>query len=189
MKHRPALFLDRDGVINVDHAYVFQRDHFEFIEGIFDLCRAAKQLGYLIFVVTNQAGIGRGYYTEQDFLSVTEWMCDVFNSQGVIIDKVYFCPSHPQYGLGEYRIDSPYRKPNPGMILQAVEEFSVDLEKSLLIGDKQSDMQAGITAGVMCNLLYSTNYPVNEILDDKIITISSLSQAIPFLTNTTTSKM
>lgn len=188
MNLHPALFLDRDGIINVDHAYVYQQEYFEFIEGIFDLCRAAKQLDYLVFVVTNQAGIGRGYYTEQDFLSVTEWMCDVFRSKGVTIDKVYFCPSHPRYGLGEYRIDSPYRKPNPGMILQAAKEFRVDLEKSLLVGDKQSDMQAGIAAGIGCNLLYSTNDSVSEILSDKIITISSLIQAIPYLANATTSR-
>ncbi|MDD5579625.1 MAG: HAD-IIIA family hydrolase [Methylobacter sp.] len=71
---RRALFLDRDGVINIDHAYVCQPEHFEFVDGIFELCRTAKQLGYLIFVVTNQAGIGRGFYTEQDFLELSDWM-------------------------------------------------------------------------------------------------------------------
>jgi D-glycero-D-manno-heptose 1,7-bisphosphate phosphatase len=151
---RPALFLDRDGVINIDHAYVCRQEDFHFVDGIFDLCRSAKRLGYLIFVVTNQAGIGRGYYTVQDFLKLTHWMCGVFSAQGVVIDKVYFCPTHSEYGVNEYKVDSLYRKPNPGMLLQAAAEFDVDLAKSVLVGDKETDIQAGIAAGVACNLLY-----------------------------------
>lgn len=153
--NRPALFLDRDGVINVDHAYVCRPENFEFIDGIFELCRTARQLGYLIFVVTNQAGIGRGYYTEQDFLDLTGWMCEIFKAQGIAIDKVYYCPSHPEYGVGQYKVDSPFRKPAPGMLLQAAEEFGVDLARSVLVGDKETDIQAGIAAGVSCNLLYA----------------------------------
>ena len=98
------------------------------------LCRAATRLGYLIFVVTNQAGIGRGYYTERDFLKLTEWMCGVFKGQGIVIDKVYFCPSHPEHGVGKYKVDSSFRKPEPGMILQAAEECDVDLARSVVVG-------------------------------------------------------
>jgi D-glycero-D-manno-heptose 1,7-bisphosphate phosphatase len=152
---RPALFLDRDGVINVDHAYVSKPENFEFVEGIFDLCRTANRLGYLIFVVTNQAGIGRGYYTEQDFLKLTEWMCGAFQSQGIVIHKVYFCPSHPEHGVGKYKVDSSFRKPGPGMILQAAEEFDIDLTRSVVVGDKETDIQAGVAAGVLRNLLYA----------------------------------
>lgn len=151
----PALFLDRDGVINIDRAYVSKPEHFEFVDGIFELCHTARQLGYLIFVVTNQAGIGRGYYTEQDFLNLTGWMCGIFNARDIAIDKVYFCPSHPEYGVGQYKVDSPFRKPGPGMLLQAAEEFCVDLASSVLVGDKETDIQAGIAAGVGCNLLYA----------------------------------
>lgn len=140
---RPALFLDRDGVINVDHGYVGKQEDFEFFPGIFDLCRIVKQAGYLVFVVTNQSGIGRGYYTEQDFLKLNDWMCGVFKEHGVEIDKVYYCPS----------LDSPNRKPGPGMILRAAEEFDVDLSRSVLVGDKDTDIQAGIAAGVGINLL------------------------------------
>ena len=154
MNLRPALFLDRDGVINVDHAYVCTQDQFQFIEGIFELCRRAKELGYLIFVITNQAGIARGYYTERDFLDLTEWMCGIFAVQGAAIDKVYFCPFHPEFGIGRYKVDSPFRKPGPGMILQAAQEFDVDLKNSVLVGDKESDIEAGLAAGVGCNLLY-----------------------------------
>lgn len=155
MSGRPALFLDRDGVINVDHAYVCRPEHFEFVDGIFELCRTARQRGYLIFVVTNQAGIGRGYYTEQDFLDLTDWMHEVFRAQGIVIDKVYFCPCHPECGIGQYKVESPFRKPGPGMLLQAAEEFGVDLAGSVLVGDKETDIQAGIAAGVTCNLLYA----------------------------------
>ncbi len=105
MTRRPALFLDRDGVINIDHAYVCKKENFEFVDGIFDLCKRAINLGYRIFVITNQAGIGRGYYSEQDFLSLTDWMCEVFKSHGVLIDKVYFCAFHPEHGVEHYKQD------------------------------------------------------------------------------------
>jgi len=154
LKRRPALFLDRDGVINVDHAYVHKPDNFEFVDGVFDLCRHAKRLGYLIFVVTNQAGIGRGYYTEQDFHALTGWMCSRFDAEGASIDKVYFCPFHPEHGIGKYKVDSPFRKPGPGMILQAADEFGVDLVRSVLVGDNETDIRAGMAAGVGRTVLY-----------------------------------
>lgn len=150
---KPALFLDRDGVINVDHGYVFRQSDFEFTEGIFDLCRHAKSAGYLIFVVTNQAGIGRGLYSEDDFHDLTRWMCDVFVREGCAIDKVYFCPTHPEHGIGRYKVESPRRKPYPGMILEAAAEFDVDLTRSVLVGDKLSDIQAGVAAGIEHNIL------------------------------------
>ncbi|MBC7993952.1 MAG: HAD family hydrolase [Rhizobacter sp.] len=151
---RPALFLDRDGVINIDHAYVHRREDFDFVEGIFDLCRLAHERGYLIFVVTNQAGIGRGKYTEQDFHALTDWMCEVFRAEGAPITRVYFCPFHAEHGVGAYKLDSPFRKPNPGMILQAEQEFGVDLAASVLVGDTETDIQAGVRAGIGRNLLF-----------------------------------
>lgn len=151
---RRALFLDRDGVINVDHAYVFKKENFEFIDGIFPLCREAKRLGYLIFVITNQAGIGRGYYTKQEFIHLTEWMKSVFIAEGCEIAKVYYCPYHPEHGIGKYKRETDCRKPKPGMILRAAKEFGVDIEHSVLVGDKLSDIQAGFAAGVGCNLLF-----------------------------------
>ena len=154
MAQRAALFLDRDGVINVDRAYVHRPQDFDFIEGIFDLCRNARQHDYLVFVVTNQAGIARGFYTEDDFLQLTRWMCGEFERRGAIIDKVYFCPFHAEHGIGPYKRDSPLRKPAPGMILQAAQEFDVDLGGSVLVGDMETDIQAGIGAGVGINLLF-----------------------------------
>ncbi len=143
-----ALFLDRDGVINVDHAYVHRREDFQFIDGIFELCRSARSRGYRIFVVTNQAGIGRGYYTEDDFHALTAWMLERFAAEGAPIDKVYFCPFHPEHGVGAYKLDSPMRKPGPGMIQQAAREFGVDLAASMLVGDMDTDIQAGVAAGI-----------------------------------------
>lgn len=148
MRLKPALFLDRDGVINVDHGYVHRIDHFEFLPGIFDLCRAARARDHRVVVVTNQAGIGRGLYTEREFSELTEWMRARFNDEGAPIDGVYFCPTHPTAGIGVYRVQSAFRKPAPGMILQAAAELGLDLAASVLVGDKASDAVAGASAGV-----------------------------------------
>lgn len=153
MTQRRALFLDRDGVINVDHGYVCSQEAFEFIDGVFDLCLAAQRAGYLVIVVTNQAGIGRGYFTEAAFRSLTDWMCTKFREQGVEIAHVYYCPYHPEHGVGVFRRDSEMRKPNPGMILKAAQEFVLDLQASLLVGDKETDVAAGRAAGVGRNVL------------------------------------
>lgn len=148
---RPALFLDRDGVINVDHGYVGRKEDFEFIPWIFNACLLAQQLGYLIFVVTNQSGIGRGYYTEQAFLELNDWMVGVFKEHGIDIAKVYYCTS----------LYSSDRKPEPGMIIRAAKEFDVDLANSILVGDNETDVQAGIAAGVGVNLLiYGGNHGI-----------------------------
>lgn len=152
-----ALFLDRDGVINVDYAYVHQAEKFEFIEGIFDLCRVAKEKDYKIIVITNQAGIGRGYYSEDDFHELTHWMLSEFSRQEVEIDDVYFCPFHPEKGIGEYRKDDPCRKPNPGMIFKAIREHGIDPDQSILVGDKESDVEAGINAGIRKNFMFKPN--------------------------------
>jgi D-glycero-D-manno-heptose 1,7-bisphosphate phosphatase len=151
---KPALFLDRDGVINIDHAYVHRKEDFDFVDGIFDLVRTARERGYLVFVITNQAGIGRGKYTEADFHTLTEWMCAEFAARGAPIDKVYFCPYHAEHGIGHYKAESEFRKPNPGMILQAAREFDVDLAASVLLGDMETDIQAGVRAGVGTTLLF-----------------------------------
>lgn len=147
-----ALFLDRDGVINVEKNYVFKIEDFEFIEGIFELIKTFQDKGYLIIVITNQAGIGRGYYTEEDFHKLNNWMIEQFKQRGITITDVYYCPYHPTHGIGEYLKDSYDRKPNPGMILKAGERYSIDLKQSVLIGDKDTDIKAGQAAGIPKNL-------------------------------------
>jgi D-glycero-D-manno-heptose 1,7-bisphosphate phosphatase len=149
----PALFLDRDGVINIDRGYVHRVDQFEFLPGIFELARFAAKLAWPIIVVTNQAGIGRGLFCEADYQAVNEWMCDRFQTERAPIAKVYHCPFHPELGVGDYRLDHPWRKPKPGMILQAAANLNLDLSRSTLIGDKVSDMEAAAAAGVPGRIL------------------------------------
>lgn len=149
-----ALILDRDGVVNLDKDYVYRIEDFEFIDGIFNLCRDAAAQGYLIFIITNQSGIGRGYYTEADFHALTDWMKARFHEEGVTITQVYFCPYHPVHGIGKYKQDSNDRKPNPGMILRAAQDYDLDLSDCILVGDRESDMKAAQTAGVGHKVLY-----------------------------------
>lgn len=145
---RRALFLDRDGVINVDHGYVHQPERTEWIPGIFELARAAQVAGYLPVVVTNQAGIARGFYTEAQFLDYTRWLHAEFARRGAPLFGTYYCPHHPTAGLGNYRRECGCRKPAAGMILRAGEDLSLDLGASLLLGDKESDMEAASVAGL-----------------------------------------
>ena len=179
MQYR-ALLLDRDGVINVNHGYVHSPENFEFIEGIFDLAKEAHAQQYKLVVITNQAGIARGFYSEQQFHELSSWMCKQFVSQGLPIARVYFSPFHPTEGLGVYKRDDDSRKPRPGMILQAKHELNLDLENSILIGDKASDIQAGIAAGVGCNILFSKENFV-ELSCPSYQRISFLREAISFL--------
>jgi D-glycero-D-manno-heptose 1,7-bisphosphate phosphatase len=149
-----ALFLDRDGVINVDYGYVHTMDRFEFLPGIFELARFWTQdVQRPIVVVTNQAGIGRGYFTEGDYQNLTRWMCDRFAAEGAAIQRVYHCPYHPTDGVGAYRADHPWRKPNPGMFLQAAADLDLDLGSCIIIGDKMSDICAAAAAGVDLRVL------------------------------------
>lgn len=154
-----ALFLDRDGVINEDGHFIHRPEEFRFMDGIFELCRAAADKGYLLIIVTNQSGIARGMYSEADFLKLTDWMCAKFREENVLIDKVYFCPYHPKDGVGSYKQDSYDRKPHPGMILRARDEFGIDLGRSIIIGDKDSDMEAGRRARVGKLCLLAGEYP------------------------------
>ena len=171
--HR-ALFLDRDGVINLERGYVHRREKFQFQKGIFELCQAAQTLGYLLIVTTNQAGIARGYYTELDFLELTEWMIDKFAEQQVQIARVYYCPYHPVHGKGQYKYDSPDRKPKPGMLLRAQRDFDLNLLSSVLIGDKASDMQAATAAGIGRKILLRPEITEMELQEDNCYVSTSL---------------
>ncbi len=167
-----AVFLDRDGVINIDHGYVSKAAEFEFIEGVFEACRYLQSLGYLLIVVTNQSGIGRGYYTEQDFTDLTRWMLSEFNQNGVDITDVYFCPHHPKHALPMYQIECDCRKPEPGMLLNAIEKYKIDPKKSVMIGDKISDVQAGHAANIATTVLLQCGQALSAeatILADQIL--------------------
>ncbi len=176
-----ALFLDRDGVINHDSGYTSNVENFRFIDGIFDLCRTARQSGYLLIVVTNQAGIGRGYYSEQDFFRLTKWMCERFEAEGAPITDVFYCPYHPEHGIGYYKIDSLDRKPNPGMLLRAAEKHGLDLGRSIMIGDKDSDMQAASKAGVGVRCHYLSRADGEVVSDVATHQIRSLGESVSLL--------
>ncbi|MBU4318858.1 MAG: HAD family hydrolase [Proteobacteria bacterium] len=148
-----AAFLDRDGIINMDTGYVYKKEDFLFVPGIFNLCRVLIEKDYRIILITNQSGIGRGIFTLEDFNRLNQWMIKQFQEKGVSILKVFFCPHHPTEARGEYKTVCSCRKPAPGMIFQAREEFRINLNESILIGDKPSDILAGINAGIPDNYL------------------------------------
>ncbi len=138
-----AAVLDRDGVINEDFGYVGKIEDFKFKEGIFELLKLLQELGFTLFIVTNQSGIARGYYTEDDFYKLTQWMIEEFKKLGIEIKDVRFCPHHPDI-TGECEC----RKPKPGMILDLSEKYGIDLKNSIMIGDSNRDIEAAINAGI-----------------------------------------
>lgn len=159
---KPAVFIDRDGVINVDRGYVHTVDDFEYIEGVFEACKKLKEMGYLLVLVTNQAGIARGMYTEDEFLTLTEWMDWNFVDNGVEFDGIYYCPHHPTEGKGDYLQDCNCRKPKPGMLISARDFLKIDMAKSVMIGDKADDMKAAEAAEVGTKVLVRTGKPITE---------------------------
>ncbi|GAB6074832.1 D-glycero-beta-D-manno-heptose 1,7-bisphosphate 7-phosphatase [Nautilia lithotrophica] len=138
-----AAFLDRDGVINIDTGYVGSIKDFKFKDGIFELLKLLQNLGFSLFIVTNQSGIARGYYSEEDFYKLTEWMKEKFKKEGIEIKDVRFCPHHPDI-TGECEC----RKPKPGMILDLAEKYNIDLKNSIMIGDSDRDIEAAKRAGI-----------------------------------------
>lgn len=145
---RPAVFLDRDGVLNVDHGYVSNRTNFEWIPGAIEAVRALNVGGYYVFVATNQSGIARGLYTEQDMHLLHEYMAGEFKRAQAHIDDWRHCPFHSEGTIEKFTQASDWRKPGPGMILDLMKAWPVDRESSVLIGDKESDVQAARAAGV-----------------------------------------
>ncbi|TKB43083.1 D-glycero-beta-D-manno-heptose 1,7-bisphosphate 7-phosphatase [Thalassotalea mangrovi] len=174
-----ALFLDRDGIINIDHGYVSKIESFDFNPGIFELCYAAQQKGYLLIVITNQSGIGRGKYTEQDFQVLTEWMKGKFSEQQITINDVFYCPHHPTNAKPPYLQDCQCRKPGPGMIVDAAKRHNIDLSQSIFLGDKSSDMEAAQAANVSTRILLSGQYPIDA--DFNAVRVESLAQVVKFL--------
>ncbi|MFZ7175265.1 D-glycero-beta-D-manno-heptose 1,7-bisphosphate 7-phosphatase [[Pasteurella] aerogenes] len=156
-----AIFLDRDGTLNIDYGYVHEIDQFHFIEGSIEALQQLKQMGYLLVLVTNQSGIARGYFSEQQFLQLTEWMDWSLADRGVDLDGIYYCPHHPD-GIGEFKQDCDCRKPKAGMLNQAIKELKIDPARSIMIGDKMEDMIAGKSAGIKTNVLVRSGKPISE---------------------------
>ncbi|WP_405329042.1 D-glycero-beta-D-manno-heptose 1,7-bisphosphate 7-phosphatase [Ruminobacter sp.] len=158
---KAAVFLDRDGVINVEKDYVYTIDEFEFIEDSIEALKIIQDKGYALVVVTNQSGIARGYYTEEDFLKLTEWMDWCLIDRGVTLDGIYYCPHHPEKGIGKYKVDCNCRKPKAGLIFDAVKQLDIDLGRSVMVGDKVSDIECGKNAGIKRNYLVRSGHAIS----------------------------
>ncbi len=145
---RKAAFLDRDGVINEDKGYVYRWQDFKFIPGTINSLKRLKELGYALVIVTNQSGLARGYYTEREFHYLNAKINQYLIKNGVVLDKIYYCPHHPKGHVRKFSINCECRKPAPGMILRAKQELDLCLQGSILFGDKCSDGQAAQAAGI-----------------------------------------
>lgn len=168
-----ALFLDRDGVVNVDRGYVHDWADFAFIPDIFTLLKQAKQKGYLLLLVTNQSGIGRGYYSQQDFQNLSDHMqAHLKKRLGFGLDHIYHCPHAPEASC-------PCRKPKLGMLRQALNDFDLNLDQSIMLGDKLSDMQFGLEGGMGTNLWLCSQA---SLVHKRLYHIDRLEQALDFLT-------
>ena len=141
-----ALFLDRDGVINFDYGYVHKKENFHFRSEIFNICKQALLNKYKIIVITNQSGIGQNLFTKKDFILLNKYMLTKFLENKINISDIYYCPYHPIKGKGKYLKDSFNRKPNPGMLIQASKDHSINLSESIMIGDKETDYKAALNA-------------------------------------------
>jgi D-glycero-D-manno-heptose 1,7-bisphosphate phosphatase len=153
MKKRPAIFLDRDGTVNIEKQYLHRARDWEWIPGAMDALIQLKSAGYLLIVISNQAGIARGYYRENDLLDLHAWVNEQLAPVHASLDAFYFCPHHPDFS----KEPCSCRKPLPGLILRAEREWNIDIPRSWMVGDKLSDVQAGFAAGCK-NILVRTGY-------------------------------
>jgi D-glycero-D-manno-heptose 1,7-bisphosphate phosphatase len=159
---RPAVFFDRDGVLNKDIGYLFESDRLVWVDGACDAVKTVNDLGYFAFVVTNQSGVARGLYDEAQVLALHRWMAEELAKVGAHIDAFEYCPYHPEGTVERYRRVSHRRKPGPGMINDLLERFPVDTERSFLVGDQPSDLEAARAAGLKGYLF--TGHNLQEFL-------------------------
>ena len=165
-----TVFLDRDGVINKEVGYLHKIQDFEFIDGVFEACLYFKSLNYQIIVVTNQSGIGRGYYNEGDFHIINNWMLEQFKNKRIEILDVFFCPHDPESNCD-------CRKPKPGMFNQANEKHDIDMEKSWMIGDKEADVAAANSAGIKNTILVKSGHTIDEENSNARFILGSIDKA------------
>ncbi len=180
-----ALFLDRDGIINHDSGYTHRREDFVFMDGIFDLAACAGRAGFLLVIATNQSGIGRGLYTEDDFHHLMRWVTGEFAARGAPIARVEFCPEHPTAGIGPYRRVTDRRKPGPGMLRDAAAALTLDLPASVIVGDKASDAEAGRRAGVGTLILVSDDPAERRLAPPGTLAMTSIRAVTDWLLRVT----
>jgi D-glycero-D-manno-heptose 1,7-bisphosphate phosphatase len=177
----PGLILDRDGVINGDIGFLHRIEECRFVDGIFDLVAMFRDRGFRLAIATNQSGIGRGYFAPADFRLLMGWILARFQEHGIVIEGVYHAPDHPSEGLGRYRRDTPWRKPGPGMLLQAIADLDLDPGRSWAIGDKPGDMAAASAAGIGHRVLLAPATPGPARHADGYWTVPSLAAIPPLL--------
>ena len=156
-RRRPAVFFDRDGVLNRDIGYLFESHRLIWIDGAREAVKAVNDMGYYAFVVTNQSGVARGLYEEADVQKLHDWMAAELGKIGAHIDAFEYCPFHPDGTVERYRQVSHRRKPSPGMINDLLERFAVDVERSFLVGDQPTDLEAARAAGLKGHLFPGSN--------------------------------
>ena len=169
---KKAILLDRDGTINVEKDYLHKIEDFEFEKNVVEALKIFSSLGYALAVVTNQSGIARGFYTEHDLIKLNNYINDRLNEYGVNIEKFYYCPHHPEKGIGKYKVECQCRKPKTGMLDAAIKDLNIDVENSYMIGDTLADIDAGFNAG-LTSILVKTGHGLEtlEKLGDRKVEI------------------
>lgn len=165
---RPAAFLDRDGVINVDHGYVVRIEELEFTSTAIEGIRLLNEAGYRVIVVTNQSGVARGFFTIEDVESFHRHINSELAQAGALIDAFYYCPHHPDGSVAGFTSDHPDRKPKPGMLLRAIRDWGIDRESSFLVGDKSSDLAAAAAAGVKGILVQKDRCDLADVVRNQL---------------------
>ena len=176
MQKQKAVFLDRDGIINIDHGYVGHYHDFDYVEGVFDMIKHFVAQGFKPIIVTNQSGIARGYFTEADFLNLMKQVQDEFSDQGLPHIPVFYCPHHPEGNLSAYQVMCECRKPKPGMLLNAAKQYAIDLPNSIMIGDSWRDIEAGQAAGVKWCVYVSDKAPPLEADSSQVYLVNKLTE-------------
>jgi len=173
-KQKKAVFLDRDGVINKEVGFLHKIDDFVFIEGVFEACRYFQSIGYIIIVITNQSGIARGFYSEHNFQALNDWMLKQFAEKNITILDVFFCPHGPESNCS-------CRKPMPGMLLEARDKFNINMVKSWMIGDKETDIKAAKSGGIQNTILLNSGHVINADKTDAKYILKSIKESINFI--------
>ena len=170
-----TIFLDRDGVINKEVNYLHKIEDLEFIDGVFDACVYFQSLGYQIIIITNQAGIARGYFNKEDYYALTSWMLKQFQLNGIKVLDIFYCPHGPNSSCN-------CRKPKPGMFLEADKIHRINLKDSWMIGDKETDIQAAHKAGIEKTILVKSGHPIDMNNSKSMFIIDSIKEAIKIIT-------
>jgi len=171
-----TIFLDRDGVINKDSNYLHKVKDFEFISGVFKTCKYLQNLDYKIIIITNQSGISRGYYTLKDFQTLNNWMIGQFEAENINILDVFYCPHSPDSNCN-------CRKPKPGMFLEAKYKYSIDMKNSWIIGDRETDIIAANSSGIINTILVKSGHKIDELNSNAKFILDSIKQTNKIITS------